>query len=48
MMTIPDSDHVVNEETIITLACYIEGIPTPAITWTKVDGKIRYAFHALD
>ena len=48
MMTIPDSDHVVNEETTITLACYIEGIPNPAITWNKVDGKIRYAFHTLD
>ena len=39
--TIPPSGLSVILNNTFTLACYIEGNPTPSVSWTKVGGKIN-------
>ena len=46
--TIPTSEHTVYENGTITLACYIEGDPTPSVKWEKVEGKaFAFVVHTL-
>ena len=39
-MTMPSQSQTVNEQQTITISCFIDGHPTPTITWTKVGGRV--------